>query len=181
MPSVVVPVGIGQFLLGRQHRLDVEQAKARDRAGRSLDAVGIGDGPPQHLIAAAQPKHHAAAAHMRGDVDVEAGVAQRVQARDGRLRARQDHEIDVARQRRAGMNADQIDIGLRLQRIEIVEIGDLRQDRHGDLQLGAFAPFRRMVERQRILGRQMPRVGKIRNEAQRRPAGRLQRSPPCRR
>ena len=63
-------------------------------------------------------------------------------------------------------------VGFRLQRIEIVEIGDLRQDRHGDLELRALAPRLRMIERQRILGRQMPRVGKIRHEAERRPAGR---------
>jgi len=71
------------------------------------------------------------------------------------------------------MDADEIDIGFRLQRIEVVEIGDLRQDRHGDLELGALAPFLFVIERQSVLGRQVTRLGKIRHETQRRPAGGL--------
>ena len=94
----------------------------------------IGDRPPQHLIAAAQAEHQSAAAAMRGDIDVKAGGAQRGKIGDGRLRARQDHEIGVAGKRRSRPQPNQIDRGLGLQRIEIVEIGNVRQDRHGDAQ-----------------------------------------------
>ena len=173
MPSVGRALGIRQLLLGCQHGLDVEEAEPRHRAGWPLDAIGIGDGPAEHLIAAAQAKHRSAAANVRGDVDVEAAFAQRRERRNRRLRARQDDEVDIAGQRRAGMNADQIDIRFRLQWIEIVEIGDLRQDRDGNLELRVLAPLPGMIQRQRILGRQMPRLGKIGNEPQRRPAGRL--------
>ena len=65
------------------------------------------------------------------------------------------------------------DVGFRLQRIEIVEIGDMRQDRHGDRE--TWRPARRCagsIERQRILGRQTPRASEKRHEPKRRPAAR---------
>jgi len=47
-------LGVGQFLFRRQHRFDVEEPQPIDSAGRSLDAIGIADRLPEHLIAAAQ-------------------------------------------------------------------------------------------------------------------------------
>ena len=71
-------------------------------------------------------------AAMREDVDVPALAAQEVEIRERRLRARQDHQRRVARQRPSGLDHDQLDPRLGAQRIEIVEIGDARQHRHGD-------------------------------------------------
>ena len=107
-------------------------------AGRPFDAIGIGDRAPEHLIAAAQAENDAAAAQMGGDVDVEAGGAQRRKIGDCRLRAGQHDQIGVAGQRAAGPHADEFDRGLGIERIEIVEIGDVRQDRHGDAYARVF-------------------------------------------
>ena len=51
---------------------------------------------------------------------------------DRRLRAGQDHEIGVAGQRTPNPHADQLDSGLGLQRVEVVEVCDVRQDWNGD-------------------------------------------------
>ena len=66
----------------------------------------IGDGLAEHLIAAAQPEHVAAAAHMRLDVDVPALRAQEREIADGGFRAGQDDEIGVARDRLARPHED---------------------------------------------------------------------------
>ena len=87
----------------------------------------------EHLIAAAQTEHTAAAAEMRDDVDIEARLAQRGEVGDGRLGARQDNEIGVARERLARPHPHELDARLGVERIEIVEIGDMRQQRNGDL------------------------------------------------
>ena len=108
------------------------QPEPFDRCGRTFDAVGVGDRAPEHLIAAAEAEDQTAAAPMRGDVDVEAGAAQSRKIRDRRLRAGQHDEIGIARERRTRPHAHQINRGLGRERIEIVEIGDVRQDRHRD-------------------------------------------------
>jgi len=76
--------------------------------------------------------------------------AWRSEVRDGRLRSRQDDEIGVARQFRARPHPHEIDRGLGFQRVEIVEIGDVRQhrDRDPDAPMG----LRRggAVERERV-------------------------------
>ena len=117
---------------------------------------------------------------MRGDVDVKAGGAQRSEIGDGRLRARQDHKIDVAGQCRSGPQPDQIDRRLGLQRIEIIEIGDVRQDRHRDAhpRLRFFRPL--LFERQRIFGGQPSRIGEKRNQSERCPTGHLRDTRHCR-
>ena len=51
-------------------------------------------------------------------------------------------------------------VGLGVERIEIVEIGDVRQDRHGDAHARVRLRWRAaLLERERIFGRQQPRVG----------------------
>ena len=80
--------------------------------------------------------------------------AQRGEVGDRRLRARQDDEIGVARQRRARPHRDQLDRGLGVERIEIVEVGDVRQDRHRDAHARLRLRGQRSIERERILGRQ---------------------------
>ena len=66
---------------------------------------------------------------MRGNVDVPALRAERAKVGDGRLRPRQDDEIADGE----GMSLlyhDDVDVGFRRQRIEVVEIGDMRQEGH---------------------------------------------------
>ena len=53
-----------QALAWRERRLDVEQSETRDIAGRPLDPFGIGDGAPEHLVAAAQAEHAPTATHV---------------------------------------------------------------------------------------------------------------------
>src|SRR6266446_4228274 len=53
-----------------EHGIDVEQTEPCDGAWMAFDAVGIRDGAAEHLVAAAQPQHHAAAPYVRHDVDV---------------------------------------------------------------------------------------------------------------
>jgi hypothetical protein len=114
-----------------EHGLDIEQSQPSRIAGRAFHAVGIGDARAQHLVAGAQAQHMAAAARMRQDVDVPAFGAQRGEVGERRLRAGQQHEIGE-RQRAARRHQLERDAGLGAQRIEIVEIGDARQARHGD-------------------------------------------------
>ena len=59
-------------LVAAEHRVDVEQPEPCDRAGPPLDAVRIGDRPAEHLVAAAEAEHPAAAPVMGEDVDVPA-------------------------------------------------------------------------------------------------------------
>ena len=47
------------------------------------------------------------------------------------------------RQRRAALDHDQLDVWLRRERIEIVEIGDMRQERHRDPDLAVARECRR--------------------------------------
>src|SRR3990170_3237158 len=53
-------------LLGRQGGLDIEQAEAGRRSAWALDAIRVMHRAPEHLVATAQPEHHAAAAEMGG-------------------------------------------------------------------------------------------------------------------
>ena len=86
----------------------------------------------EHLIAAANAEDMPALAAMRQDVDVPALAAQEGEIGERRLRSRQDDQRRVARQRLARPDQDQLDRRLGAQRVEIVEIGDVRQQRHGD-------------------------------------------------
>ena len=108
---------------------------------------------------------------MREDVDIEARLAQRGEIGDGRLGARQDNEIGVARQRIARPHPHQLDGRLGVERIEIVEIGDMRQQRNGDLDGGSGLDRPRSLQREGILRRQQPRFGQEGDEAERLPAG----------
>ena len=163
-----------EALVGRQRRRDIEQAETFDRrGGGSFNAVGIGDRAAKHLIAAAKAENHAAAAPMRGDVDIESGRTQGREIGDGGLRAGQHDEIGIAGQRRARTNAHELDVAFRVERIEIVEIGDVRQDRDSDAHARVRLRRRTLLERQRILRRQQARIGKIRHQAERLPSGGL--------
>ena len=70
---------------------------------------------------------------MGGEVDMPAFRAKRHQIRDSGLGARQNDEPRVSGQWRSRRRENERDARFRLQRIKIVEIGDIRQERHGDL------------------------------------------------
>ena len=93
----------------------------------------------EHLIAAAEPEHMTAAPDMRGEIDVPALRAQEVEIAARRFRAGHDHEVGIARDRLARPHHGEIDAGLQLQRIEIVEIGDPRQRETRDLASAGLA------------------------------------------
>ena len=67
---------------------------------------------------------------MREKIDVPPFASQEFEIGDRRLRARKNDKRGVARQRLPRPDHDQLDRRLHAQRIEIVEIGDPRQQRH---------------------------------------------------
>ena len=152
-----------QRLLRAHHGRHIQKPEARRVARRAFDAVGIGDAAPEHLIAAAEAEHMAAAAVMREQIDVPALRAQEGEIAAGRLRAGDDDELGIAGDRFARTHHHEIDARLELQRIEIVEIGDPRQREAGDLALARLA---RVAQAQRVLGRQL--AGARRTRAARR-------------
>ena len=105
----------------------------------ALDAMGIAHDAAEHLVAAADAHDMAAAPAMGGEVAVPAVAAEVDEVGDGRFRAGNDDQPGILRQRPARRDEDDLDLRLGLQRIEIVEIGDARQHRHGDLQRAGFA------------------------------------------
>ena len=72
---------------------------------------------------------------------------------DGGLRAGEDDEVGVGREDGAGAEAEEVDLRLGGERVEVVEVGDVRQDRHGDAQAAADRGRRRRRGR----GRARPR------------------------
>ncbi len=107
------------------------------------------------------------------EIDVEPGLAECRQVRDRGLRAGEDDGIGIARQRCAGTHPDEIDRRFGFQRIEVVEIGDVGQDRHRDPDPAFGLCRHRRIKRERVFGRQQPGIGEERDEAERLPSGRL--------
>ncbi len=141
---------------------------------------GSRDHPAQHLVAAAKAEHPAAApawarmsmsqpsarsAARSPMVDLEPGrMTRSASAGSGwpRLQQRQRHA------------------GLQRQRIEVVVIGDARQQRHGDLDAAPLpAVARAACKILRILRRQPVDVGEPRHDAECRPAGPFGDDPRC--
>ena len=145
-----------EALLACQFGCYIQIAEPFGRSSRALDAVGIGDAAAEHLIATTEAQQATAAPKMRLDVDIPTLSAELRQIGACRFGARQQHQIGIARQRPTGLDNHQIDIGLGAQRIEIVEIGDPREARHGNAN-GARAAQRKpcagAVEADRILRR----------------------------
>ena len=74
---------LSHALVGHHDGVDVQQPEALCRARRALDALGVGDGAPQHLVAAADAEDAATAAEMGAQVDIPALTAQEVQVSAG--------------------------------------------------------------------------------------------------
>jgi hypothetical protein len=90
------------------------------------------DDASQHLVSTANSQHLAAASGMSLEVDVPALRPQRVEIGDRRLRAGQQHEVGADRQRLAPAHHHHAHARLGPERVEVVEIGDVRQERHRD-------------------------------------------------
>ncbi len=116
--------------------------------------VGSRTDVAEHLIAAAQSDDDPAAPDMGADIDIPALGADERQVRERRLGSRQDDEIGVARQGFAGPDEGDGDVGLGDQRIEIVEIGDPGEHRHGDADVRIAAGLSLALQRHRVLGGQ---------------------------
>ncbi len=145
-----------ELLGGSKDRVDRKETEARAGAGRAFDAIGIGNGAAQHLVAAANAEDAATGAMMGEDVDVPAVFAQGGEIGAGRLGAGDEDEIGIARQGLAGLNQGHGDAGLGAEGIEVVEIGDARQARHGDVE-AAPLPRAHVIEGEGVLGRQAGR------------------------
>ena len=125
------------------------------------------------------PEHPPAAPHMGEEVDVPALRAEKGKIGDRRLAAGQDDEIGD-RQRLAGVHEDEPHVGLQPQRIEIVEIGDAREHRHGDASRGAVGARFAVAEAERVLRRQARGAAKERQRGRARASRCARRSSPCR-
>jgi hypothetical protein len=91
---------------------------------------------------------------MCRDVDVPALGAQGGEVGDGRFRSRQDDEVGVAGQRPSRLNEGDRHVRLGGQRVEVVEVGDTRQPRHGDANRPGRPRRGRTIEDDRVLRRQ---------------------------
>ena len=134
-------------------RLDIQQAKAFRLAYVALDAVRIAHHAAQHLVAAANANDMPTASNMPLEVAVPPLLPQEQQVAYGGLGARQDHKARILRQWMAGRHEHDLDRRLGPERIEVIEIGDARQHRHGDLERAALAGCQ-SLQHDRILGRQ---------------------------
>ena len=72
----------GQRLVGQQRRLNIKVPQPLNASRRAFNPLRIGDAPPQHLVAAAQPQHEPTTAQMGQKVDVPALPPQRREVRN---------------------------------------------------------------------------------------------------
>ena len=150
-----------QSLVAGKHRLDPEVTKPERVAGRTLDTVRIIQLRSQHLVSAAQPHHHAATPQMCRDVDVPAMITKECQVGNGGFRPRQQNEIGICGNHITGLDQRHIHIRLAGKRVQIVEIGDAAQHRHGDADGRTVTGVTRLApDIQNILGRQEPLLRK---------------------
>ena len=108
---------------------------------------------------------------MGGDVDIPAFGAQHVEVGAGGFRARQDNHGGVHRDRLAGLDEDHVDVGLGGEGVEVVEVGDSRDSRHGDDDAPALAREIAVFQGHCIFRRELARVAEPRHHAQARQAG----------
>ncbi|MNX85565.1 hypothetical protein D3C86_1174090 [compost metagenome] len=108
---------------------------------------------------------------MRLDINVQASILQHGKVGDSGFRTAQQDQTAIGRNCLARPHADQFDIGFHVQGIEIIEIGNMRQDRHGNAHLRARFPFSRAGKPESILRRQLCGVGKMRQKPDGGPAG----------
>ena len=182
MPSAVVPCALVSLFSRRQHRLDVEQAQARrprrpvPRRRPDRHRCARASGSRRTARAPCRRGARCAAMSMSKPVSRSASSSAIVVFEPGRMTRSASPGSAVP-----GCTRTRSTSGSASQRIEIVEIGDVRQDRHGDLELGAFAaapPDGRAPAHPRPAGAaRRKNTARSPAPASRSPA----RSPPCRR
>ena len=123
---------LGQ-MFERGHRgFHIQMTQPRHPRRRAFDPLRIGDGLAQHLIAATKAKHMAAAPDMGGKVDVPPLGPEGFEVGDRGFTADHEHQIGLGGHRAARHDHPQVDARLGGQRVEVIEIGDPGQARHGD-------------------------------------------------
>ena len=154
------------FVTG-DHRFHIKQTQSLGLAGGAFGAVRVAEAQSQHLITATQSDHPAAAPHMRRQVLVPALFPQEGQIAEGRLGAGYEDEISIAGQRVTGLDDHHVDVGFGGQRVEVVEIGDAGQTRHGDFDRAAGGwPTAFVIQGQGVLLGKKPGRRKERHDAE---------------
>lgn len=141
-----------QRLGGADGCRNVQQTQPRRGVRSSLDAVGIGNGLPQHLVSAAQPENPTAAPHVRRQIDVPALRAKKRELGERGLCSRDDNEI-ARGQRLSRRHHSHVDLRLSTQGIQVVKVGDPGQHGHRDIH-APLSRRRRLLQYDRILSRQ---------------------------
>ena len=108
---------------------------------------------------------------MRPNVDLQPAGAQDLEIGDRRLGTGKNHKIGVPRQSRIGFDVYQLHGGFCGQGIKVIKIGDAWKDGNSDSDFRVASVSRCAIEAERIFGRQEIRIGKKRDEAERRPTG----------
>ena len=121
------PGGLCEAFGAGQNGLDVEETEPGYGVFAPLHTERIGNAAAEHLISAANAEDSSALAAMREEVDVPPFAPQGFEIGDRRLRARKNDKRGVARQRLPWPDHDNLNVWLRMEWIEIVEIGDARQ------------------------------------------------------
>src|SRR5579863_43853 len=160
----------GEILLRRHHSCHIQKSKPGHFPRRSFDAIGIGDAVPQHLIAATEAEDMSAASMMREQVDIPALSPQEIEVAPGRFRTGKDDQRGISRDGLAWRDQDEIDVGLKLQWIEVVEIRNPRQFQECDSVPAGPALLRKP---QRIFRRKFAGARKIRQDPKTSPGGSL--------
>src|SRR5690606_14320632 len=99
-----------------------------------------------------------------GKIDVPALLAEEGKVSARGLRAGEDDEAGVARKRLTRLNNDEANAGFGAERVEVIEIGDARQARHGDDRIPLI--WNGIFERQDVFGGQGAGSFEMRNDPQ---------------
>ncbi len=157
-------------LVFRHRRLNVQQAQTLRACGAAVRACRIDDAASQHLVSAAQSEDPRTGARLGLNVDVPTLRAQHRQVAERGFRAGQDDRIRVHRDGFAWRNERDGHAGLRAQRIEVVEIRDMREHGDGDEEVASGCARGFSLQRNGVLFRQTACRRQPWNDAQRRPA-----------
>ncbi len=128
-------IGQRQVFVCAHGGFHVQVPQAIHAARRPFDPVRIGDGFPQHLIPAANPQDMAAAPHVGCQINIPTLGLEMGQVVDGGFAARQDHQRCVAGQGAALFDDVYRNAGFGHQWVQIVEVGNAAQARHGDFHI----------------------------------------------
>ena len=153
--------------------MNVEQIETGARCALPFDPLRVFDELAEHLIAGADAEHAPAAAYVRLQVDVPALRAEELEVGDRRLAAGQDDEVRIERQRPTRRDEFELHLRLEPQRVEVVEVRDVRHVRDRDPNARAFARVASagMLQLHGIFRRQRSSRMQPRHDAERRPAG----------